>query len=281
MQEEHVESIRQRPAEVLRPYIAWYTGYRQTGGAPGLHRGLPSPFVTLIFTLDDPVEVAVPSDPRQAPHAYATLVGGLHTTPTIISHAGRQSGIQLALEPLGARALLGLPAAEVANIDVPASDVLGPLSDELHTRIRSARTWAERFAVLDALLARRLDPRGQTPSEVVHAWRALKESGGTRGVAELADDVGYTPRYFRQRFLCEIGLSPKAAARVIRFDRVRKRIQRNDRGESLARLAAECGYYDHAHLAREFREIAGCSARQWYAEEFRNIQVHELDEPAD
>ena len=50
------EHCRRVPAEPLRPYVAWYTGYRQRGVPPGRHRGLPSPFLTLIFTLDEPVD---------------------------------------------------------------------------------------------------------------------------------------------------------------------------------------------------------------------------------
>ena len=44
-------------------------------------------------------------------------------------------------------------------------------------------------------------------------------------------------------------------------------------GYRLADLAAACGYFDQAHLAREFRALAGCPPSQWITEEFRNIQA--------
>src|SRR4029077_17747240 len=86
------------------------------------------------------------------------------------------------------------------------------------------------------------------------------------------------------RFRAEIGLAPKAAARVIRFDRARNLLVRRldgatahgataDRGYPLAGPAADCGYFDQAHLAREFRALAGCPPSQWLAEEFRNVQA--------
>ncbi|MGW2544008.1 DUF6597 domain-containing transcriptional factor, partial [Kitasatospora sp. NPDC001574] len=104
------EAVRARPATALRPYVAWYSGYRQRGLAPALHRGLPSPYLTFILTLDEPLTMAGHPDPAQPPGSFTTLVGGLHTAPALITHDGRQSGIQLSVHPLAARALFGLPA---------------------------------------------------------------------------------------------------------------------------------------------------------------------------
>ena len=126
------ESIHRVPAPPLDAYVAWYSGYRQTGVGPMVHRGLPSPYLTLIFTLYEPLTVAAHPDPTQASDIYQTLVGGLHTTPALITHQGSQSGIQVALSPLGARAIFGLPAGEIAMADFHGTDVLGPLAVELH-----------------------------------------------------------------------------------------------------------------------------------------------------
>ena len=122
------ESVPGVPAPSLRPLVAWYSGYRQAGVPPATHRGLPSPYLTLIITLDDPLDLAVPTDPSRPPGRYHTLLGGLHTSPAILRHDGRQSGIQLGLKPLGARVLLGLPAGELHCVDTDAADVLGPVA---------------------------------------------------------------------------------------------------------------------------------------------------------
>src|SRR5215469_4614762 len=164
------ESVRGAPAPALRPFVAWYSGYRESGLPPGQHRGLPSPYLTLIITLDDQLQLAVHPDPRRPPSRYTTLLGGLHTSPAIISHQGRQSGIQLSLKPLGARVLLGLPAGELAGLDTHADRVLGPVAIELHERVRTAPTWPRRFAVLDEVLLRELRDNQPASPEVSQAW---------------------------------------------------------------------------------------------------------------
>lgn len=270
-----------RPAPPLQPYVSEYAGYRQAGLPPGRHRGLPSPRLTLIFTLDEPLTLAGHPDPGQAPGTYETLIGGLHTRPALIDHQGRQSGIQIGLHPLGARALLGLPAGELASLDLPAEAVLGRCGADLGERLRTARGWPERFALLDAALLRRLsrEPGGPGPGpspEVVRAWQLLARSRGAAPVAALAEDVGWSARHLTARFRQETGLTPKAAARVIRFDHARRLFgaeARTGRPPLLADLAVRCGYFDQAHLAREFRSLAGCPPSQWLAEEFRNVQA--------
>jgi AraC-like DNA-binding protein len=268
------ESVRAAPAAPLRGLLGWYSGYRQEGLQPACHRGLPSPYLTLIITLDDPLTVARHPDPADRPGDYLTLAGGLHTVPALITHAGRQSGIQVGLSPLGARALLGRPAGELAGRDVEAAEVLGRTALELHERLRAAGSWAARFALFDQVLLARADPDQQTAPEIAEAWRLLTSSGGRIRVDRLAQRVGWSPRYLQRRLLAETGLTPKAAARVIRFDRARRRLQHPGAAgpPTLARVAADCGYYDQAHLAREFRDLAGCPPSAWLAEEVRNFQ---------
>ena len=274
--DEHRRAI---PAGPLRRYVAAYTGYRQRGVPPARHRGLPSPYLTLIFTLDEPLAIEAHPDPGQPPGEFGALLGGLHSAPALITHAGAQSGIQVALRPLGARALLGLPAGELAELDVPAEAVLGGVCAELSDRVRAAPGWPERFAVLDEILLRQVGARADVSPEVSWAWQQLLRQGGALPVSELAAGTGWSGRHLTSRFRAEIGLTPKGAARVIRFDRARRLLVRNLAGATagapyrLADLAADCGYFDQAHLAREFRALAGCPPSQWLAEEFRNVQA--------
>jgi len=273
------EHVRAAPGGGARALVAGYSGYRMAGQAPARHRGLPSPYLTLIFTLDEPLMVAGHPDPGQAPASYDSLAGGLHTSPALIQHDGRQSGVQLGVSPLAARALFGMPAGELASLDVDGSDVLGPLAIQVQERLRAAAGWPERFAALDRMLLDKLAAGAPGPRpEVVRAWHSLLAAGGQASVAGLAAETGWSDRHLRSQFSAEIGLTPKAAARVIRFDRARRRLGRLAQdpppgGWSLADLAVDCGYYDQAHLDRDFRALAGCPPTVWLAEEFRNVQA--------
>jgi AraC-like DNA-binding protein len=269
------EAVVARPRGPLRGLVHEHHGYRQRGVAPARHLGLPSPFLTVIFTLDEPLHIAQPVDPRRRPGRYEALVGGLHDRPAVIEHDGAQSGIQLRVSPLAARSLLGCPGGELAGFDGHAEDVLGPVVGELLDRLRSATGWSTRFPVVDDVLGRIARPPRGVPPEVEHAWRLLLRSGGRLAIGDLARTVGWSERHLGQRFVEEIGLAPKTAARVIRFQHARERLQRNVRcgRPDVAGVAAATGYFDQAHLVRDWRRFTGLAPTQWIAHEFRNFQA--------
>ncbi|HEX2577280.1 MAG TPA: helix-turn-helix domain-containing protein [Aquihabitans sp.] len=272
-----------RPSPALRPHVARYLGYVEDGHAPGLHRGLPSGSLTLAIGLDAPLDLAAMPNAARAPGRLDAAVGGLHRRPVLIRHPGRQVGVHLDVTPLGCRALFGLPAAAIADEVVGLDELLGPAGRELVDRLRAAPGWPARFRVLDDVLGRRAAGAGDAADPTVaRAWRRLEVTGGRIGVAALAQEVGWSRRHLTARFQAEVGLTPKVAARVIRFERVRRALATADH-PALATLAAEAGYADQAHLTREFGAFAGCSPLEWLATDVLAgppTEVGDEEEPA-
>ncbi|AEV87458.1 AraC family transcriptional regulator [Actinoplanes sp. SE50] len=263
------EYAQARPVAPLRPHVAFYTGYRQRGVPPGRHRGLPSPYLTLILTLDEPLVITSHPDRGQPPGAYPALLGGLHLRPASITHDGRQSGVQVALHPLGCRALLGLPAAALAHLDIDPADLLGArFVAEARDRLGAAPDWPARFAVLDQMLISRLADHVPGDPSMAYAWSTIRR--GPTSIADLAGQVGWSGRHLTNRFRAELGIRPKEAARIVRFDRARRALRP---GVRLAALAAAHGYADQSHLVREFQAFAGCAPSQWLADEFGFVQA--------
>ncbi|MEW1957716.1 helix-turn-helix domain-containing protein [Kineococcus sp. NPDC059986] len=265
------EYVVRAPAPALRPWVGAWSGYRQRGVPPVRHLGLPSPWLTVVVTLDDPLHVVSHPDPAQPGGRYDALVGGLHLRPAVIAHGGRQSGIQVALHPLAARAVLGAPAGEMASLDLPADALLGPAVDRLRDKL-SGLDWEERFAELDRWVGHRLAaPTAGLPAGIGTACRRLAR--GDR-VGEVAREVGWSARHLTTLVRRETGLSPREFGRVARFDRARRLLQRRP-GLGVSDVAALSGHCDASHLVRDFRDLAGVAPTVWRAQEFRS--VHDSD----
>jgi AraC-like DNA-binding protein len=199
------------------------------------------------------------------------LAGGLSARPVLLGMGGPQYGIQAYLTPLGARALFGLPAGELVDRTLDLSDLIGPPAKELLDRLRTATTWADRFAHLDTVLEQVVADEAGLPAELDWVWRRLVRSGGAVGVGDLAEEVGWSRQHLGDRFRREFGLAPKVAARVMRFETARRLLVAPDR-PGLAEVAARCGYYDQAHFNRDWREFSGVSPSDWIAEELPYVQ---------
>jgi AraC-like DNA-binding protein len=276
-----------RAAGTLGGRVPAAVGYEPSGPVvaaagvePRLHRGLPSATLTLIFSLAGPVVTAATPAQLGGPDVRRTLVlvGGLHVDPAYVLADPGQAGVQLALHPLAARALLGVPAVELTALVSDGADVLGPDAERLRERL-SEVGWEGRFALLGEHLRARLaatPTRAAVRPELAEAWRWLAARRGQGRVADLAAHVALSPRQLHTLFTREVGRGPKTVARLMRFEHVTTRVGdavRAGRRVDLSAVAYACGYADHSHLDREFSSFVGTGPAAWLAEERRNLQA--------
>lgn len=261
-----------KPAAALRPFVESYRGYRLEGHPPAIHHGVPSRHLPLMVSFDRPV-VSV-GDTGTTTSRWA-FVGGLHDTAATIVHDGNQHGMAIQLTPMGARTILGLPGGALAGGVVDLDEVFGAYARELYDRLAAASAWDVRFGIIDEVLVkaarRRLEDPPEPPAEVVRAWRRLVATGGGIEIGTLAAEVGWSRRHLGEKFRSEVGLTPKVAARVLRFERARHLLSMPTR-PGLAAVAVTCGYYDQAHFTREWTELAGCTPTRWIADELPSMQ---------
>ena len=271
MGEPRADGVSALPAPALQPFVERYSGYRLTDFPPGIHRGLPSRHLTLIASIGPAIEVVGQTDPRQAPATYRCVVGGLQASTALIAHDGSQEGVSVELTPLGCRAVLGAPTGALWDTALELDELAGPVGTELWERLQGTVDWGERFAVCDDVLLRLLEPQHVAP-ELGWCWRAMVTTGGQVTVRELASETGWSRQHLTRRFRTEFGLSPKLAARVVRFDRARRVLQQTVSQLSIADVAVTCGYFDHAHLNRDFADLGGCTPTELLTDDLPSVQ---------
>jgi AraC-like DNA-binding protein len=217
---------------------------------------VPVPTVTLIVSLADPVR----TEAAELPDDW---VGGMSDRWDVVEMPERHASLDFKLTPLGAHRVLGRPVCDLAGGCVSLEDVFGALGRRLGDQVRDTTDWASRFDLVESFLLRRV-AAGRPPTPVVaHAWSRLSRAEGALGIGELATAVGCSRRYLAAKFRSEVGLSPKTAARLLRFAAVRRRLEGEP--ERFADIAQARGYYDQAHLNRDFRELAGTTPSAFVA----------------
>ncbi|WP_210414617.1 helix-turn-helix domain-containing protein [Microlunatus elymi] len=161
--------------------------------------------------------------------------------------------LQIRLSPVVAQAVLG-SSAELTGRVFGLELALGREAGRLERSLRAATSWSQRFAIAADFVDRRLQAASLIEPEVDHAWQRTLAAGGTVRIDDLADEVGWNRQRLWSRFRARLGITPKRAAQLVRFDRAAHLLVA---GRPPAEAAADTGYADQSHLHREVRAITG------------------------
>lgn len=248
------------PDPRLRRFVRRYAGFREEVAGSGARVEPPTPKAVLIVNFGAPFEIDYPDD-GLGWRRQDSFVAGFGERRAANRGTGLSHCLQVDFTPLGARLFLGLPMDALANRCAPLGDLLAAGSQDLRDRLAGAADWGARFALMDALLLGRAVAAERllgSRSWQLAAWleRRLVESEGAVAIGGLAEAAGVSHRHLVAVSRAELGVAPKTYARVLRFNRAQALIAAAAVPD-WARLAVEAGYYDQAHLIRDFRAMAG------------------------
>src|SRR4051812_45152524 len=242
------ELIRRPPSQRTAGLIAGMTGYRETAQGRFSQREAAPLVVPLIISIGTPFLIAFRREPNAADR-QPSFAAGLHAGPIFIESDGGAECVQVDFTPLGAYRFFGGAVVDLVARMVDMSDVLGREGRDLRERLGATSGWQHRFDLVEEFVA---DRACHSPSpEIEFAWRRLARSRGSARIAPLAKDIGWSRKHLVTRFRSELGLAPKPIARLMRFHEACRLAQTEATG-GWAAIAAESGYADQAHLAREF-----------------------------
>ncbi len=256
-----------RPPPPLAGYVsALWAGDAETSYAR--HRMLPNGEMMVMFNLGMPQRL-VEGGGAGCGEIYRTAwISGLQERPlTVESMVRHPRGVAVNLRPLGAWTLFGgLSLRELANEMVDLESVLGGVAAVASLRQRMIEA-ADLGAALDLLERWLVDRMRDGPAAHPTTRAALHhvaDSGGDVRVASVARELGVSSRYLNELFHRQVGVSAKSMARIVRLGRVLEGIAAG-RGADLVGLALQCGYFDQAHLNRDFRELTGQTPTEYAA----------------
>jgi len=214
-----------------------------------VERILPDGCVELILTFGSRFTQHTDAGKRLQPRNF--LVGQM-TGPILISPAGDVDFLGIRFHPGGAFPFLRVPMSEVTDQIVE----LGCFSSSLETQLLSScpevTTPAARVAAVASSLVEHLPAAHD--SNLMALAEIIVHSGGVVSVDRLANEAGISCRQLERRFLQGVGVGPKLLSRILRFQQVFRAVERAD--NSWTEVALECGYYDQAHLIRDFNKFA-------------------------
>lgn len=239
----------------LQPFVSvlWSLEHRGAPAPVSFERILPDGVAEAVFHFGRPfVERFRDAEPTTQPNGFVVLLASrlLEIAPSDATSVGF---IAVRFRPGGFADFIDVPLVHLADRSVTATDLWGRDALAVEDQLAGAEQLEDRFAIVVAFLRARLASRRREP--IAPVIQRVVASGGRIPVRRLAAELGCSERRLQRVFVEQIGSSPKQFARLVRFHAACKLI----RGSSmaLAQVAAECGYFDQAHLVHDVREFAG------------------------
>ena len=154
-------------------------------------------------------------------------------------------------------------AYELNDQTIPLGDLFGKEGGNLQNRIFEAPTTDAAVDIIEDFLFKYIAPLNQCITEFRMAMNLIYQHRGMISIEDLLKTVQITERQLERKFLEHIGSSPKRFADTIKFQHFLKMLQKQSPKEKIAGLIYESGYYDHAHLNRNFRKMTGFTPAQY------------------
>ncbi|MEV5877311.1 helix-turn-helix domain-containing protein [Streptomyces sp. NPDC052101] len=242
-------------------------GFRVPGPLIGGLRVVPHPAVMLV--LEFGASASAVDDGAGRRHRGSLVAGpGFGSGGGVRAWGEQIECVQVRLSPVIAGALLGACPADLAGAMVSLDDLWGREASRIREQLSEIRSWQDRFVFMDALLARRCEARSPMDPAVAWAWNRIVASRGLVRVDHLAAELGWSRKRLWSRFHSHIGMPPKRAAKLVRFDHA---VHRMVGGEGAARVAADAGYCDQSHLHRDIMAFTGSTPATVVGEPFLTV----------
>jgi AraC-like DNA-binding protein len=265
--EESIDYREWRPGSDLTAVVLAYWRVEGDGASVPSPTILPDAYVEIVINLGGAVTLEGPAFNGSQP---ARAVVGLLDTAIEMRYPPNVCTFGIRLHPAHAASFLGVPARALMNTVTPLADLSRRLDQQLsgvvetYPRLESAES---RDAV-ETVLIEHLRRARPTDDLLVRAIDRLLGADEPLAVADLASELGVSPRHLHRRFLADVGVSPKRLERLARFARAWRQAVMGP-PVTWADLALANGYADQSHLVREFRTFgarppAHLFTAEWY-----------------
>ena len=240
------------PTGAARSFIKCFWLLDDPSPSPEPQRVFPDGRSELIFNLAEPFENLSGIGWEKQPQSF---VVGQITGPMKIRACGPAKILGVRFHPHGANRLLNIPSNELTDSVVAVRDLnsqLYSLTDDLH----EGRWPEEQVRRTNEAIVSLASKNSRSHDQAIgFAVREFERTRGLASIADVARETGISTRQLQRRFLAAVGITPKVFCRIQRFQHVIREMENPN--HQWTDTAISAGYYDQAHLIRDFRQFAG------------------------
>lgn len=267
-----------RPTFPLSRFIENFWMVNCEGTLFGRERIFPDGAIELIFNLGSPQKLLHNDNPHRFTHYKKSWISGERKSFITVDITPDYYGIGIRFRPGGAFPFLKIPLSELTDQVVEMDSIWGNWINEVRDQLGEAATPSLKFKILEDILLKKANGALERPPIIDAALTRLLNLEDGLSIKTLASDLGVSQKHLIRLFDRVVGLTPKMLARILKFQKVLQCVEQSaSSNENLSRngasrrvhwtqIAYECGYYDQAHMIRDFQNFTGMTPTAYFAQ---------------
>lgn len=233
-------------------YVKSYWSIEDDNTAPYSQKIIPDGYPELIFHYRDPYRANINGTWENQKHG---VLAGQITTYFHLENTGKSGMFAIKFQPWTLKLLFDIDIKPLTNQAISFDEYLTSIFKELIKISAKSISFDEKIAQVDKWLIERIKNSTIKKPLAISCAKDIIQSYGDISISELLKKYSISERSLERQFLAYIGLTPKRYARVIRFARIFKLVQEDQK--NWAEISYNGGYYDQSHFIKNFKEFTG------------------------
>lgn len=240
-----------QPNIALLPYIETYWVAQGYSNQAESEKILPDGCVDIVFSFNHSSvnDKLVPLLPN--------IIGAM-TTYSEVHYLSYISMFGIRFRPAGITAFTKVPIHSFTDQQVDMTLVDSLFDVNFHSKLPELELMTEKIKHIDSYLTQKLTGIFEPDKQIIYAVDLISHTHGLLSLNGVADKSCLSLRSLERKFKDIVGISPKTFCKIIKFKYTLSFLKEH-KNVSLFTTAIECGYYDHSHLFKEFKALAGDS----------------------
>lgn len=167
------------------------------------------------------------------------------------------------LKPSVLLTTLKIPACEITEQQIDLQTLFGYSGEKLTEFILSAKTFEEKTIAFSTFLKEKLNDLNPKFKSLEKFIETINNANNFSDISKPIDSNFLSQRQFERNFKSLTGFSFRKYSKLKRFENFFEAVQSNQLNSNLTQSAYQFGYYDQAHLNRDFKEFTGMCPKQF------------------
>ncbi len=231
--------------------------------AHSVDRFLPNGDTEILIDFNDTPQFIYDNESlKQIQACHNVWASGVRTEPITIPSGTNSTMIVISFKKGKAYPFFPFPMDEISDCVVDVDLVWGSDFADLREKVLETKDIDLRFGIVEEFLLRTFQSKFVANPCVAFAVNEIVRQPDQINIGRMNQKIGYSQKHFISMFKKQVGITPKAYLKIMRFQKAISEIEHA--GDiDWAILSNDCGFYDQAHFINDFKVFSGFTPEEY------------------